>query len=124
MLSRCLREDLLQVSRLQGQEVVGSGQADEAGDRRGPRGDGLQVPGIEGNQGSDMGAGGVPGEEDSLRGGPVSTGLSGCPGHRPGAVLHEGREGDLRIQAVVGDDGDEARAGQRRGDELIVLSGA
>ena len=79
---------------------------------------------IGAEQRGDLRAGGVSGEEQPLRIAAVFAGMRPRPCHRIGCVVHERRKAGGGIRAVVGDDGEDAVAGEALADEAVLRAAA
>lgn len=104
-----------------GEEGVGPGEADEAGDAAGVSPGGEEVALVDGDHGGEVGAGGVAHDEELIGVAAEVGGVAVGPDDGGGGVLDEGGEADLGVAAVVGEDGDEASGGQGVGDEAVGL---
>jgi hypothetical protein len=81
-----LLERLRKLARL---ELVDAADGDHTGDRLRRDARRLQVAGIQGQQGGDLRAGGVPGEEEAVRVVAMGVRVLRQPGHGPRGVLDE-----------------------------------
>ena len=111
-------EEALQRIALQRQEIIGTGETDDARDMCEALG--VEQRSVERQHRGDIGAGGMSHQEREGRIGAELEGVAARPPHGLGAVMQEIGKANVGVEPVVGDDRDDAALGERHRGELVV----